>query len=123
MITRAKAFEFVSSLRDIQDLKHGDDQHTVPEWLIIIRRQLQKAEDAWYQGKQTIALHEIGEATACGIAALEQNGEDLREPAIIPRTTPMLLVALFLAPLVIAALLCWLFPICPKPGQFHLWND
>jgi hypothetical protein len=79
MITRAKAFEYVSALRDIQDIKHGGDKHTVPEWLIIMRRQLQKAEDAWYQGKQTLALHEVGEAAACGIAALEQNGEDSRD--------------------------------------------
>lgn len=78
MITKQKALEYISEIRTVQDLQHGTDKHTLPEWFIIIRRQLQKAEDEWYHGKQTNALDRIGHVGACACAALEQNGEDTR---------------------------------------------
>lgn len=74
-VTRNAAIAYVSSVRDIQELQHKDDQHTVPEWLIIARRQLQKVEDAWYEGKFNESLHRLAHVAACSIAAIEQNGQ------------------------------------------------
>ncbi len=77
MISRDLALKTVSTICDEQKTKHGDDNHDVPEWLIIARRQLQKAEQAWYRGYKTEALFRMGHVAACGVTALEQNG---REP-------------------------------------------
>ncbi len=75
MITRKTAVAYVESVRELQELKHTGHTHTVPEWLIITRRQLQKVEDAWHDGKPTEALHRFAHVAACGVAAVEQNGE------------------------------------------------
>lgn len=73
MISRQTAIDYVSNLRDAQESEHQGDQHTIPEWIIITRRQLQKAEDAWYAGQLGEATRRMGHVAACGIAALEQN--------------------------------------------------
>lgn len=74
-VTRNAAIAYVSSVRDLQEIQHKDDRHTVPEWLIIARRQLQKVEDAWYEGQKSEAIHRLGHVAACAVAAIEQNGE------------------------------------------------
>lgn len=74
MIPRHEAIFFVDNICNQQKAKHGDHHHDVPEWIIIMRRQLQKVEDAWYRGKKTEALHRIGHVAACGVTALQQNG-------------------------------------------------
>lgn len=74
-VTRNAAVQYVTDICDLQKLKHGDDQHTVPEWITITSRQLQKAEDAWYIGRKTEALHRLAHVAACGVTAVEQNGE------------------------------------------------
>lgn len=86
-VTRNAAIAYVSEIRDIQELQHKDDQHTVPEWLIIIRHQLQKVEDAWYYGKKSEAIHRLGHIAACSLAAIEQCGESPsteRRPRAVP---------------------------------------
>lgn len=76
--TRKAAIAYVESVRDLQELKHTGDKHTVPEWLIITRRQLQKVEDAWHDGKPSEAIHRLAHVAACGVAAIEQNGQSRR---------------------------------------------
>lgn len=74
-VTRKAAITYVEGIRDLQEIKHKGDKHTVPEWLIITRRQLQKVEDAWHDGKPTEALHRLAHVAACSIAGIEQNGK------------------------------------------------
>lgn len=74
-VTRNAAIAYVSGIRDIQEINHKGDHHTVSEWLIITRRQLEKVENAWYEGKKTEAIHRLAHVAACSIAAIEQNGE------------------------------------------------
>ena len=76
MITQQQAIDYVSGIRTIQDLKHPGHTHTVPEWLLIIRRQLQKAEDAWIIGDDAEAFQRVGHVAACGLAAIEHNGHE-----------------------------------------------
>lgn len=76
MITKKRALKHVGEIRDLQDLKHGKETHTVPEWIIIIRRQVQQAEDAWYVGNKNRALEQVAHVAACGVAALEHNGNE-----------------------------------------------
>ena len=45
MITQERAIAFVKAVRQKQDLVHGQDTHSIPEWVLIIRKQLRKAED------------------------------------------------------------------------------
>lgn len=75
MISHDKALTFISDLAKEQNAKHSNHQHTTLEWIILMRRTLQKAEDAWYEGKLTRALHAVASASACGVTALEQTGE------------------------------------------------
>lgn len=74
MTTQKEAVDFIVGIRQIQELKHSGHTHTIPEWLLIIRRQLQKAEDAWYRGDDAEAFQRVGHVTASGLAAIEQNG-------------------------------------------------
>lgn len=82
MITQNQAIEYVSGIRKIQDLKHPGHTHTVPEWLLIIRRQLQKAEDAWNAGDDAEAFQRVGHVAACGLAAVEHNGHERPRPKV-----------------------------------------
>jgi hypothetical protein len=90
MTTREQAIEYVSGIRTIQDLKHPDHTHTIPEWLLIIRRQLQKAEDAWYRGDSTEAFQRVGHVAACGLAAIEHNGHHTPSVASAGSYNPVL---------------------------------
>jgi hypothetical protein len=73
MISRHEAISIVDDICNEQLVKHGTHQHDIPEWLIIIRRQLQKMEDAWYRGEKTEALIRVGHVAACAVTAIEQN--------------------------------------------------
>lgn len=76
MITQKKALEAVAQIRHIQDLKHGDEFHTVAEWILITEKQLQKAKDVWNKGGPRAAdeaLERLAHVAACGVCALEQN--------------------------------------------------
>ncbi len=73
--TKGQALNYISEIRKIQDLQHGNEIHTLPEWLIIIRNQLQKVEDEWYSGRKSGALEKIAHIGACACACLEHNGE------------------------------------------------
>lgn len=77
MTTREKALEYVSGIRDVQDAKHPGHTHTLPEWILITRRQLQKAEDAWNTGKEGEAFYRLGHVGACAAAAIEHTGKDV----------------------------------------------
>lgn len=79
-VTRNAVIAYVSKVRDLQELKHNSDPHTVAEWLIITRRQLQKVEDMWYDGRKAEAIHRMAHVAACAIAAIEQNGEGQTPP-------------------------------------------
>lgn len=87
-VTRNAAIAYVSSVRDLQELKHKGDQHTVPEWLIIVRKQLQKVEDAWYEGQKSEAIHRLAHVAACSIAGIEQNGQPPRSPVCAENHRP-----------------------------------
>ena len=77
MITQQLALQAVAEVRKIQDLKHGKTAtHTVPEWILILERQLQKAKDDWYgpnPRSDDNALDRIANIGACCVACLEQN--------------------------------------------------
>ena len=74
MITQQQAIEYVSGIRTIQDLKHPGHTHTIPEWILITKRQLRKAEEAWTAGDDAEAFQRMGHVSACGLAAIEHNG-------------------------------------------------
>lgn len=72
-----RALEYVESFRLSQERQHKGDLHSIPEWILIARRQLQKAEDAWYDGEHTRAICKLGEAAACAVAGIEQHADDV----------------------------------------------
>ena len=62
--------------RNRQDRIHGeieDHPHSVAEWLLIMRKELQKAENAWIKNGNPSAIIEIIEVIAVGVACLEQH--------------------------------------------------
>jgi len=76
MISQKKALEAVAGVRKIQDIKHGDHKHTVPEWLLILEKQLTRAKAEWVAGGQRAddnALERIAHVGACAVCCLEQN--------------------------------------------------
>lgn len=74
MTTKQDALKYISDLRHIQILEHGSHTHTLPEWILIIENQLQKAKNEWYAGKDVQVLHRVAGIGACVCAAIEDNG-------------------------------------------------
>lgn len=74
MITQKQAIEYVVGIRKIQDLKHGNHKHSLPEWLLILRQRINEAERAWYRSGDTEAFGEVGHVAATALAAIEQTG-------------------------------------------------
>ena len=75
-LTRKEVYEILDDERDYQDNKWGgskhDDQHSISDWLIYIRIYLTEAENALYNGSDS--MEAIRKITAMGVAAMEANG-------------------------------------------------
>lgn len=72
---RRSIYEAVSRERDYQDKKYGANRpHELPGWMLIMRKELIEAEDAWMKGTHEECLCEMLQVVAVGIAALEQYG-------------------------------------------------
>jgi len=64
-----------------QQAMHGDDRHSVGEWLLIIEKCLDDAKRAWQSGHNnawTHTLREIRQVAASGVAAMTQCGAENR---------------------------------------------
>lgn len=84
MPTKAEVYASIEEERSYQDMVWGtveQHSHTLPEWLIIMRRKIEDAEDAWYNNRVTDnAMGEVIQAVATGVACLEQHGISKRLP-------------------------------------------
>lgn len=64
--------------RDYQDKKHGsirEHPHTVAEWYLIMKREMDEVEAAYFQRPSKRAmLDEIRQVVAVGIACIQQHG-------------------------------------------------
>ena len=67
--------------RQYQENKRPGRNHSVPAWLLILRKELAEAEEAWvgYAGDEA-ALLEILQVAAVAVACLEQHGIVERTP-------------------------------------------
>lgn len=75
MANQNTIFSAIKNERVYQDRKWGDNPHTVGEWLLIIRAELNEAETAWVKnGGDNAALEEILQVVAVGVACMEQHG-------------------------------------------------
>ena len=74
-LTRKEVIEVVNEERNYQDKTWGgnihDNKHTVPEWILIMRKHLNEAENALYNDNETEALDAVRKITATGIATME----------------------------------------------------
>jgi hypothetical protein len=102
MITQQEAFTLVADFRLKQDAKHGNIAnriHVPMEWAVITRRQVDLAIEAYAHGdppmrggtpdmrpNREIVLDRIAHAAACGVACLEQHGEDMLRTHRLSRT-------------------------------------
>jgi len=69
----------IESEREYQEAKWPDHHHTAAEWILIMQKCLDDAKRAWVTGHGSdLALHEIRQVTAVGVAAMEQCGAPLR---------------------------------------------
>jgi len=60
---------------DYQDARWGKTPHTVGEWLLIMRSEIDEAIEAWCDGRgDQGALEELLQATTVGIRCMEQHG-------------------------------------------------
>lgn len=73
--TRKRVYDILSEEREYQDEKWGgsihDKSHTLGEWLLFIRKYLNDAENAMYDGDEEAAKNAIRKITALGIASME----------------------------------------------------
>ena len=81
-VTRAVVYDAIDTERDYQDRRYGnleEHPHTVGEWILILRTELDEAERGWTKGKgDTEALSEIVKLAGVAVACLEQHGVVLR---------------------------------------------
>jgi len=77
-LNRSQVYEILDNERDYQDSRKGgeehDEQHSVSEWLILIRKHLNEAENAIYDSSNENAMAAIRKITAMGVAAMEAQG-------------------------------------------------
>lgn len=74
---RNEIYKAIERERDYQDNKYGavhDRPHSVVEWLLIMRKELEEAENGWIHGTEESALEELLQVVAVGVAAMEQHG-------------------------------------------------
>lgn len=74
---RDKIYHAIDRERDYQDKKWGDVKehpHEVASWLLIMKKELQEAEDAWMKTGDDEAIREVVQVIATGVACLEQHG-------------------------------------------------
>lgn len=78
MITdQESVFDAISEERMYQDEKMGDishHQHSIPEWLLMMRKLIEKAETDWMNNGNDEALKSLLKATSIGVACMEQHG-------------------------------------------------
>jgi hypothetical protein len=76
--TLDEVFEAISRERAFQNAKWGkphDLGHNIPAWLLIARKELREAEDAWVeQTGDDKALEEILQTAAVLVACLQHHG-------------------------------------------------
>lgn len=69
--------EIETELRRI-DQRHNNPKHSVGGWLVVLRRELREAEDAWAcNDGDADALNEIAQVAAVAVACLRQHGQPL----------------------------------------------
>ena len=77
-LSRKEVYECIDGERKYQDSRWGgeihDDEHSVSEWLIFIRKHLNDAENAIYYSSTEEAMNAIRKITAMGVAAMESIG-------------------------------------------------
>ena len=68
--------ECIESEREHQNTRWPEQNRSTGEWLLIMEKCLLDAKHAWIAGHggDMLALQEIRQATACGVAAMEQHG-------------------------------------------------
>lgn len=78
MITGKDIYHAVNIERGYQDRKWGtieEHPHTIFEWIGIMRKELQEAEDAFFQRPANkLMLQEVLQVVATGFACIEQHG-------------------------------------------------
>lgn len=79
----------ISGEREYQESKWPGHEHTVAEWILILRKVLNDAERAWVTGHgDNQALHEIRQLTAVGVACMEQCGAPMRGEPVSESSYP-----------------------------------
>ncbi len=75
---RLSVFDAIVAERAYQDEKWGtikDNPHTIPEWILIMEKELAEAKAAYFQRPaDREMLDEIRQVIAVGVACLEQHG-------------------------------------------------
>lgn len=86
MATKLDVYQAIDDERRYQENKWGklcENSHTVGEWLLILRSELDEACMAWVaHAGDEVALREIVQVAAVAVAALEQHGPVGRESTL-----------------------------------------
>ncbi len=74
------ALEVIFEERKYQDLKWGDRQHSVGEWVLILQKLADDAKKAWVSNNGDIkALSEVRQIAATALACMQQCGSIKRD--------------------------------------------
>ena len=82
MANKQEVFQAICKERDYQDEKWGpvpEHAHDIPSWLLIMRKKIEDAENAWMKISEEEAMRHLLQTTAVGFAAMEQLGISERE--------------------------------------------
>lgn len=74
---RTEVYNAIDGERAFQDRKWGTiEQHPqdIAGWMLIMRKELEEAEQAWVKADNADSLRELLQVIATGVAALEQHG-------------------------------------------------
>lgn len=74
---REDVYKAIDAERDYQIQKWGDslsNNHQIPGWLLIMKKYIQDAEQAWMEFGDRKAMEEIRKVVTVGVACAEQYG-------------------------------------------------
>lgn len=72
--TKEEIYKVIETEREYQEAKWGPRKHEIPTWLLILRKELDEAEEAWLKKGVLDSIIELGQVLAVGVACMEEHG-------------------------------------------------
>lgn len=74
MVELEDVYAVITEERVYQDKKWGIRSHEIPTWFLILRKELDEAEEAWLKKGDRESIIELSQVVAVGVACMQEHG-------------------------------------------------